>query len=410
MRGHVRKRRTWEFIVDVGPHPVTGRRRQKSKSGFATKRQAESALHEFIRRIEGGDDPCPERVRLAVYLNRWLDYQRARGIRERTLEVYRGYISREIIPAVGGLEIAKLRPGHVRAILTQMQQRGLSTATIAQARSVLSSALRQALEEGLVAANPVTAVKRPRVRRPEPHWPTPVQLAALMEVSRNTLWEIPILLATVTGARRSEILGISWEDIELKSGNVFIRRGVQRRPGSEGADRVEFTALKTKRSRRLVQLPPFALERVRRHRREQLERRTAAGTRWRDPLDERGQPVALVCERGDGYFLYPDSFTKAFKDLARLAGLHPLTRLHDVRHAVATELGRRGVHAVIVSAVLGHASPAFTVAVYQHAWQEGPYEAAAALDEALAPGLMDVGNPLANEVLESDDVRVSIAN
>jgi hypothetical protein len=56
-----------------------------------------------------------------------------------------------------------------------------------------------------------------------------------------------------------------------------------------------------------------------------------------------------------------------------------------VRHAVATEIGRRGVHPVIVSALMGHASPAFTVAVYQHAWQEGPSEAAAALEAALHP-------------------------
>jgi hypothetical protein len=90
MRGHVRKRRTWEFIVDIGPHPVTGRRRQKSKSGFATKREAESALHEVIRYIEGGGDPCPERIRLAAYLSRWLEYQRARGIRSRTLDWIRG--------------------------------------------------------------------------------------------------------------------------------------------------------------------------------------------------------------------------------------------------------------------------------------------------------------------------------
>jgi hypothetical protein len=48
VQGHVRKRRTWEFIVDIGRHPVTGRRRQKSKGGFATKKDAESALHEFI--------------------------------------------------------------------------------------------------------------------------------------------------------------------------------------------------------------------------------------------------------------------------------------------------------------------------------------------------------------------------
>lgn len=74
--------------------------------------------------------------------------------------------------------------------------------------------------------------------------------------------------------------------------------------------------------------------------------------------------------------------------------MHPATRLHDVRHAVATELGRRGVQPVIVSAVLGHASPAFTVAVYQHAWQEGPSEPAQALEAApfvLLPRWQSVG-------------------
>lgn len=95
--------------------------------------------------------------------------------------------------------------------------------------------------------------------------------------------------------------------------------------------------------------------------------------------------------------MHPDSFTHAFKRLGRLAGLHPSTRLHDVRLAVATELGRQGVHGVIVPAVLGHASPAFTIAVYQHAWQDGPHEAAAALEQALGSGLSDVGNPLARD-------------
>src|SRR6266545_4579724 len=117
MRGHVRKRRTWEFIVNIGPHPVTGRRRQKSKSGFATKKEAESALHEFIRYIEGGGDPSPERIGLSEYLNRWIEFKRTRGIRSRTLDSYEGYIRREIVPVIGGLELAKIRPGHVRAVL-----------------------------------------------------------------------------------------------------------------------------------------------------------------------------------------------------------------------------------------------------------------------------------------------------
>jgi hypothetical protein len=123
MQGHVRKRRTWEFIVDIGRHPITGKRRQKSKSGFATKKEAESALHEFIRYVEGGGDPCPERMALGAYLGRWLEYQRARGIRSRTLDGYEGYIRREILPSIGGLELGRIRPGHVRALLTRMQRR-----------------------------------------------------------------------------------------------------------------------------------------------------------------------------------------------------------------------------------------------------------------------------------------------
>lgn len=170
-----------------------------------------------------------------------------------------------------------------------------------------------------------------------------------------------------------------------------------------------FTPLKTKRSRRQVQLPHFALERMRRHRREQLKRRTTLGPEWKDPIDQRGLPVDLVCERGDGLPLYPDSFTHAFRRLARRAGLHPSTRLHDVRHAVATELGRRGVHPVIVSAVLGHASPAFTVSVYQHAWQEGLGEVAAALEAALRPPLSGVGNPLADDRFDEFEEPASVA-
>lgn len=160
---------------------------------------------------------------------------------------YEGYIRREIVPAIGGLEIAKVRPGHIRAVLTRMQHRGLAAASIAQARGILGSALRQAVEDGLIASIPVASIKRPRIRRRALHWPTTAQLVALLHVSRETLWEIPILLAVVTGARRSEILGITWEDVDLGLGTVFIRRGVQPNSMSRSRRSVAFTPLKTRR-------------------------------------------------------------------------------------------------------------------------------------------------------------------
>jgi len=349
----------------------------------------------------------PERIELAGYLSRWLEYQRVRGTRARTLEAYGGYIRREIVPLVGGIEVAVLRPHHVRTVLLRMQKRGLSPATIAQVPSVLGSALRQAVADGIITANPVAAVKRPKMQRREPHWPTSAQLAALLRASRGTVWEVPILLAIVTGARRSEILGISWSDVDMEEGTITIRRGGQPVRGADRSGTIAFTPLKTRRARRRIQLLPFSLKRLRLHRREQLKRRTAMGSWWRDPCDERGNPLAMVCDRGDGLPPYPDALTRGFKRLARRAGLHPATRLHDVRHAVATELGRRGVHPVIVSAVLGHASPAFTLAVYQHAWQEGPSEAARALEAAL--GRPHVGNSLAREVAERSDDQAAFA-
>ena len=69
-------------------------------------------------------------------------------MRSLTLETYEGYIRREIAPVIGGLELARIRPGHIRAVLIRMQERALSAATIAQVRGVLGSALRQAVAEG----------------------------------------------------------------------------------------------------------------------------------------------------------------------------------------------------------------------------------------------------------------------
>jgi integrase len=318
------------------------------------------------------------------YLHRWLDHQRARGIRSRTLDGYEGYIRREILPVIGGLELAKVRSGHIRAVLARVQQRGLSAATLAQVRSVLGSALRQAVADGLITANAVAAVKRPRVQRRELRWPTSAQLRALVEASGGTMWEIPILLAAVTGARRAEVLGISWEGADLKTGTIFIRRGVQPVRSSDGRT-VEFTPLKTKRSRRIVQLPPFALERIRLHRREQLKRRRprpemARSLRRARPIDRPGVRARRRVLRLPGLL---HQRVQAPRSPGGDAPRHPLAR--TCARPWPPSSVAKGFSPVIVSAALGHASPSFTIAMYQHPWQEGPSEAAQALEAALGP-------------------------
>jgi integrase len=81
-------------------------------------------------------------------------------------------------------------------------------------------------------------------------------VVALLQASQGTVWEVPILLAAVTGARRSEILGIAWEEIDLREGTIFICRGAQSIRRAEEGKGIAFTPVKTKRARRFLQLPP----------------------------------------------------------------------------------------------------------------------------------------------------------
>ncbi len=72
-----------------------------------------------------------------------------------------------------------------------------------------------------------------------------------------------------------------------------------------------------------------------------------------------------VFTRADGQPVHPHALSQAFERLQRAAGV-PAIRLHDLRHTHATLMLEHGVPLKVVSERLGHSTPAFTMAVYQH--------------------------------------------
>jgi integrase len=182
------------------------------------------------------------------------------------------------------------------------------------------------------------------------------------------------MLAVVTGARRAEILGITWDRVDLERGRIRIAETMQRlADGTLG-----FAPPKTAASERDVPLSPAVIERLRRLRAEQAERRLAVGAGW-NALD-------LVCEKGDGSPLDPMSFTHGFARIAQRAGMDGI-RLHDCRHGVITALRKQGVPVEVVSAIAGHTSVSFTAQTYVHVDDEQIERAAIAL--AAAFGALD---------------------
>jgi integrase len=165
------------------------------------------------------------------------------------------------------------------------------------------------------------------------------------------------------------LLAVKWSGVDLDAGRLRITETVLETP-----DGLTFGPPKTKSAVRTVPLPPFAVDVLRRHKRAQVERRLRMGAESAD-LD-------LLVERGDGRPVSPASYTRAFLRLAEKTGFDGV-RLHDLRHAVATELARSGASPLATSRMLGHASVAFTQSVYQHADDEMVDLAAARLAEAL---------------------------
>ena len=182
-------------------------------------------------------------------------------------------------------------------------------------------------------------------------------------------------LSAATGARRSELLALRWDDLDLVRGVVTISRGVV-----NGPDGLVEKDTKTHQARR-VTLDSATLAVLAAHREAAVQRARMAQVA---PLSG-----ALLFSR-DGLGeepWYPDSITRRFHRLCG-AGLEGV-RLHDLRHYVATQLLAAGVDVRTVAGRLGHRNAATTLNVYAHFLPEADRRAADVLADLLGAAADD---------------------
>jgi integrase len=195
----------------------------------------------------------------------------------------------------------------------------------------------------------------------------------LRTAAENDEWlEALYVVAIHCGLRQGELLALMWEDIDLDTGTLQVRRSLS---GSNDGHPI-FTTPKTSKSRRRVRLTTGATEALKRHRKRQLEERLRVAGLWQDHglvfTTKLGTPLNRhnLCQR-------------SFKPLLEQAGL-PEIRFHDLRHTCATLLLTGGVHPKIVQELLGHSTIAITLDTYSHVLPGMGDIAAGAMDEAFA--------------------------
>ena len=139
------KQHRWAFLVEVG-RDHHGRRRQISKSGFATARQAREARELVLAQFRSGQLPADRHQSTGEYLERW--YARKAGgglVRPTTARSYRQHLDAYLLPHLGPIRLADLRPAHIEAMYTAIQKSNASCS---------SGSPRTSLRCGLGAGRP----------------------------------------------------------------------------------------------------------------------------------------------------------------------------------------------------------------------------------------------------------------
>lgn len=371
MRGYVAKRRNRFYaVIYEGVDPITGRERRRWHPAGTDRAQAEELAGRLA--AEHGSD-CGRRAgpTLGVYLTqKWLPNKQL-TLRPSTWDTYRRNIELHVLADLGRIPLRHLRPEHLERLYATLLESGrangkggLDTKTVLEVHMVLRRALTDAVRRGLITRNPADIAHAPK-RRPlataEIRAWNAQQLSAFVELAAGHSLFAALWLSANTGMRRGELLGLRWGDLDLDARRLSVNRALI----SVGYELYESRG-KTRTARRTIDLDARTVELL-------------VSSRRGGSDDE-----SYVFAHDDGSPIHPQVLSDAFKKLVARSGL-PRIRLHDLRHTHATLLLKAGVPIKVVSERLGHSTPAFTMATYQHVLPGMQAEAARTFAAILDP-------------------------
>jgi integrase len=320
---------------------AAGKRVRKTAYG-KTEADARAERDRMLREYASGLDVNAAKMSVEEYLNGWIRHLDAtiRAKRPRTWRSYADTVRLHIAPMIGARSLLKLSPRDVEAMCAKIAATG-RTRTAQIARVVLRIALNDAIKAGILSRNVASLADAPQHEAKE----RPVLTLAEAQRVLARPHRLTALWATAlgTGLRLAELLGLRWQDIDLKAATLTIDHQLQRIDG-------DFLPrdLKTDQSRAVIPLAPFVVEALAAH------RRASPGIR-----------SGLVFRARSGAPYHQSNVRQMWlRHCAKCAV--PAVPFHSMRHTTATLLYAAGLPDKTIQAVLRHSRLSTTMDVYTH--------------------------------------------
>ncbi len=333
-----------------------------------TRAEAHEKLTDVIRKVQQGEPVSVAGQSVSTYLEEWLDQVAAHRVRPSTLQGYSLNVRRHIVPKIGRKRLGALTPRDIRLMVDDLRASGLSARSVQYIHATLRVALEHAVREELLPRNAARLVQVPTPVRHQREPLSVDEARVLLKAARQDRLFALYVVSLMLGLRRSEALGLRWEDVDLDVGVLRIRQTLHRVDGS-----LRFLPTKTVRSRRTVPLPTSVLDALREHQARQERERHEARV-WLDS--------GLVFVTVVGTPIDPTNFTHRFRKLCEQADVRRV-RLHDLRHTCVSMLLAIGEHPRLVMEIVGHSALEMTMNVYGHVNLDSQRSALKRLDDLL---------------------------
>lgn len=345
-----------------------------------TKRQIEKELTRqatlFEENCKSGNVSVekPTFERYAAYV---IDLKERSGeLKVKTVERYKDLLKR-INEEIGPLKLQDIRPDHLNRLYAKLAEpgqnkrtgSGLSPKTIIEHHRVISSVLSQAVKEQLVPSNMALRATPPKAPKHEMDAFEVEEVKAILEAleSEPLKWQVLTNLLIATGARRGEIMGLRWANVDWDNNRLYLceNRVYTKRTGAIS------TTLKTE-DNRYVSVSASVMELLRRWQDEQAA--------FFHALDIIPSDYIMTAENGQP--MHPDSPTDWLAKFSKRHDLPPI-HPHKFRHTQASLLISEGVDILTVSKRLGHAKVSTTLDIYSHVLAKSDEKASNTLDDLL---------------------------
>ena len=317
-------------------------------------------------------------MKLKDYILYWFRMYRMPRQRPSTQESMLSIIEKHInVSKLGDMDLTEITTKDVQEFLTEQFLTGnrghlkhrdlrgqpLSAHTIVKMRQILISMFRQAVNEDMVSKNVAEFTTRISLPWHESSVFTPEMQRQILERAKNHRFYVAYVLLFYLGCRRSEILGLSWNNVNFEENLLTIRQALVREYGQL----VLRQRTKTRNSIRSIPFPDEIKALLLQVRARQEIESQAPGYSNVNNL--------IFCNK-DGSFYNPAYFSRNFKSLVqRLDGCPKDLHIHSTRHTWATNMVHLGVGITDIQAMGGWSRPDTLLNIYAHTVKEAQVKA-----------------------------------